>query len=92
MENWISLKFWTIKGYNFIKKCEAWILIDALFEVEEMQRNGDYTTWRREKRNNTCLELCIKALETAPKGTIYRNDWEDKTLTKKQAIEYIKNY
>lgn len=91
-KNRISLKFWTIKAFYFEKKCEAQILIDTLFEVEELQRNWDYSTWRREKRNDTCMELCIKALEKAPKGTTYRNARNDKVLTKKQAIDYIKNY
>lgn len=91
MENIIVLKWGNIRDFNLPITSESYKAINELMEREEKCRE-----WkgggRRDNRDPTCFQLCLRAIQKAPKGTRFWNDFTDKEYTKAKALDYIINY
>lgn len=89
--NNIVLKWGNIREFNLPTDSESYKTINELFDREEKLRE-----WkgggRRDNRDPTCFQLCLRAIQKAPEDTKFWNDFTDTDYTKEQALDYIINY
>lgn len=90
-DNNIVLKWGNIRTYCLPVDCESYKLINQLEEREEKLREGK-GGGRRDNRDPTCFQLCLRAIQKAPEDTKFWNDFTDTDYTKEQALDYIINY
>lgn len=87
-----TLKWGNIRGIdNLDITSESYKTFEELTEREdklrELKGGG-----RRDNRDSTCFQLCLRAITKAPKGSIFKNDFTEEFYTKEKALDYIINY
>ena len=91
MKNTIVLKWGNIKDFSLPVTSESYKIIQELFNHEEKLREWK-GWWRRDNRDSICFQLCLRAIQKAPKWTKFWNDFRDEDYTRKQALDYVINY